>query len=105
VTEAEMTIDADYLREIAQYDWLYAGRFDRLHAPAEADYDAEEWAAVDVTFACGWQVPMAWIPGIFSRADMTRCAHCCDKVGLPRGDGSPKNDPECRRILRLDEPA
>ena len=99
----DLVADAASLRDIIRYDWAYAGRMDRLHAVATATYDPVEWAAIDATMACGWQVRMAWIPGLFSRSTAPRCHRCCDRTGLPRGVGSPKNDDTCRKLLRLDE--
>lgn len=101
-----MNADTDYVALLAGYgawDWLYARRYTVLHGPIAATYDAERWCARDVTFACGWTVPEAFIPGIFSRMGLKRCSRCCDKFGYPRGVGSPKNDPECRRILGIDQ--
>jgi hypothetical protein len=96
---AELTND---LATYARLDWLAYGRWDRLHCPTEADYDDTDWLAYDVTFACGRRRPVAVLPGVFTRMSAPRCAQCCDRSGLPRGDGSPKNDAECRRILGLD---
>lgn len=94
--------DAELLREYARIDWLYAGtRWDRLHCPTEFTPDAEQWCLRDVEFACGWKVAVAAIPGVFSRMALMRCARCCDKQGMPRGKGSPKNDDVCRQILGL----
>lgn len=89
------------LDELARVDWLYFGSCERLHAAVSATYDAEEWCALSVTLACGRSAVRAWIPGIFSRMTLPRCAHCCDRLGMPRGVGSPKNDDDCRRVLGL----
>ena len=99
-----MSTATDYeaeLRRIAEFDWVYAGRYDRLHSPAEATYDVAAWALRDVTMACGWRVETASIPGMFSRMNLPRCSRCGDKVGLPHGDGSPKNDDACRILLGI----
>jgi len=88
-------------REIARLDWLYAPtKFDKLHAPT-GDYGMPDWSAADVTFACGRTVGKAYIPGIFSRMSLPRCNKCCDTLGFPRGEGSPKNDDACRVLLGL----
>lgn len=31
------------------------------------------------------------VPGVFSRMGLRRCAHCCDRLGIPRGDGNTLN--------------
>ena len=101
--DAELQAWTQQLCDIARVDWVYAPtRFDRLHSPAEADYDPMGWLLEDVTMACGWQVDSAFIPGIFSRMSLPRCSRCCDKLGLPRGTGSPKNDDACRVALGLE---
>lgn len=90
------------LEELARFDWLYAPtRWDKLHAPVEGVFDEDEWNAQHVTFACGWKTETAFIPGMFSRMGSPRCARCCDKLGYPRGVGSPKNDQGCRAALGL----
>ena len=93
---------------IADYDWLYTVHGDRLHhAQLTPDQHAEceEWGGlydVPVTLDCGRQATTVLIPGVISRLGMPRCVGCCRAAGLPPGKGSPKNDDECRRILRLD---
>lgn len=93
--------DAAEFRRIVEVDWIYANECRRLHAPADSAYEVEDWTARDVTMACGWRVAYAFIPGFGSRLGLPRCSHCCDKLGLPRGVGSPKNDKECRIILGI----
>ena len=61
----------------------------------------EDAQAYHGTASCGLQT-MFWIPGIFSRMGAPRCKRCCRATGLPQGKGSPKNDPECRKLLGLD---
>lgn len=92
---------AEQFREIARYDWLYDARHHILHAPAE--FEVVGWHAENVTFACGRKASSANVPGIFSRLRLTRCAQCCDRLGYPRGVGSPKNDDACRVLLGLDK--
>jgi len=93
--------DEDAFRGYVKLDWLYFGRYNRLHAPADYDVDEFNWRAENVTLACGRHTATAWIPGVFSRMETPRCAQCCDALGLPRGVGSPKNDDECRVLLGL----
>lgn len=80
--------------------WLTSWKgWDRLHAvPREAldpdDEDALEDLRVEgleTTARCGITTLMAW-PGVFSRLGMTRCAHCCRRLGIPTGNGTPGNE-------------
>lgn len=93
--------DEERFREIIRRDWLYYARHRILHAPAE--FEVVGWHAENVTFACGRKASSANVPGIFSRLKLTRCAQCCDRLGYPRGVGSPKNDDQCRELLGLDK--
>lgn len=93
--------DAAYLADLGRWDWLEAEGASVLHGPVTVTYDPDLWAAVDVTFACGWHVERAYIPGLLTRMGAKRCSRCCDRMGYPRGVGSPKNDDECRRIMGL----
>ncbi len=80
-------------------DWLAFGRENRLHCPIRLlCYDDTDRLTYGFTFACGRSTPVASSTRMFTR----RCAQCCAQTCLPRGYGSPKNDPECRRILGLD---
>ena len=99
---------------IIDFDWLYvAPNWDLLHHATIAGLDPEEdvveqlWDGLgsNVTLDCGAVAERAEIPGIFSRMSTPRCASCCEINGLPEGIGSPKNDMECRAILRMDDPA
>lgn len=73
-----------------------------LHAPGNpADWDDWDGDPVDSTALCGVGFRQT-IPGLFSRMGARRCPDCCDRLGYPHGVGSPKNDPECRRILGMD---
>lgn len=97
----ECVQDEALFREIARYDWLHTGRHLVLHGPIRFDFPAGEWHAENVVFACGYTVDEASIPGFEPRMAKRRCSRCCDRLGFPRGVGSPKNDDECRRILEL----
>jgi len=59
-----------------------------------------------IKLSCGQTVTQVNIPGVFSRGGfgggLPRCKRCCKATGLPEGNGSPKNDDECRRILGMD---
>lgn len=88
---------ASRFREILEWDWAYteACSYDgRLHHVATLESpDAEiakEWRSRG-TSTCGlWNTWL--IPGLISRMSRPRCSKCCDKLGWPRGVGSPKND-------------
>lgn len=78
-----------------------------LHVVREADDDGEDggwWTSSEGTTVCGLE--RAWLswPGMFSRMNAPRCPSCCEAVGIPPGDGHPKNDPVCRAILGYDDP-
>ena len=103
----------------ARHWWLTTvPRWKRLHAvPGDAldrdDEDAVEalCAALDpcgedegplwpvLTAACGWAGEMT-MPGVFSRLAMDRCAHCCRKLGIKPGRGTPANEAQ-REKTRL----
>lgn len=114
------------MTNLADYDWLLAftqsctGECEetdcncsdnQLHAPANsADWD--DWDGdphEDGQTACGITATLA-IPGVGSRMCLPRCPSCCDKLGYPHGDGSPKNDSRCvgvdgpRRLLHAANP-
>lgn len=79
---------------------------DVLHVVAEAESDdgCDWWTRGDGTTVCGLpRASLAW-PGVCDRLAAPRCPACCQAVGIPAGDGHPKNDPECRRLLRYDTP-
>lgn len=91
---------SDWL-ELARVDWVYGGqRPSVLHALGEISNDADEdWYGEGKT-ACG-RVGQWEIPGLFSRMGVKRCDRCCDRLGFPRGVGSPKNDSHLRELLGL----
>lgn len=86
------------IREQLEWDWAYTlGPGNRLHHLAEIEYVTDWWqnrSGVGWS-ACGVRTEYA-VPGMLSRMGMERCAHCCDRLGIPRGTGSPKNDPALR---------
>lgn len=92
-------------REIAEWDWVWyrapegkEGADDLLHAVASTHNDCDEdWFGVGST-ECELEGTLH-IPGIFSRMAATRCPKCCDKLGMPQGDQSPKNIDECRPVV------
>lgn len=103
-------------RTIAEYDWCdvilrpcscddtdddCSCVDEQLHAPsAAANAEFVDWDGdiVDGETACGIRGRLT-IPGVFSRLGCPRCGVCCERLGYPVGDGSPKNDDRCREIL------
>lgn len=88
---------------MVEYDWIYTvnvGR--RLHHPAQIDDLAAWWNEAPrgmATATCGLRTEFG-LPGVLSRLGMSRCARCCDRLGIPRGVGSPKNDDSLRPWVR-----
>jgi hypothetical protein len=94
------------------YDWIVTGTYNRLHhanlTRAQAKRCEDDGGLYDepVRLACGINVTTIHIPGMFTRGfaggGAPRCIRCCKATGLPQGNGSPKNDTECRRLLGMD---
>ena len=91
----------------AEWDWVDTPTGERLHHLASLD-DPEltdsEWQGTGRT-TCGLRSTFR-IPGLMSRMGVDRCARCCDRLGIARGVGSPKNDAELRpwvekRVARM----
>lgn len=84
--------------ELLEWEWAYTvGTAKRLHHLAEIEYATDWWHfryGIGRS-ACGVRTWYA-VPGLLSRLGLERCAHCCDRLGIPRGTGSPKNDPSLR---------
>lgn len=85
----------DYAR-LVDGTWLTSPFGGLLHAPGRltpavlGSLAASDGAVSRIQAACGrWIRPE--IPGMFSRLSAPRCARCCDRTGVPRGEGSPKN--------------
>lgn len=94
---------------MVDYMWLVTPASRRLHHASFDDADditdVEEGDIVcNVTLTCGRRVGWVTLPGVLTRLGEPRCARCCKKTGLPLGDGSPKNNRECRRILGMETP-
>ena len=86
--------------EIAEWDWVWVGQGERLHAVKEITNDADEdWYGVGVT-ECGLYSGYLNIPGIFSRMSAQRCLRCCERTGMPQGSQSPKNVDECKPVAQ-----
>lgn len=101
MTKKKTKIDPSFA-ELAQLDWVIFTGATRLHAlgsledPVAADFDWSGWGFT----ACGRRSWLS-IPGLFSRMGLQRCYHCCRILGFPQGEGSPKNDDVCRKIMGL----
>lgn len=94
---ADQTDDAYYAYALGEWDWWVTNEGRRLHA-AEVTYDPLYQVAGVGRTACGKEGRLA-IPGIFTRMAAERCKRCCDRLGYPRGIGSPKNDQRCRPLV------
>ena len=97
--------DRTVFEELAESSWVYVGSYGgRLHHAVELE-DPEGWErrgfVVGLT-TCGLAGKLD-IPGLLSRMGVDRCIRCCDKLGIKRGTGSPKNDPELREWLGYDD--
>lgn len=95
------------------YDWVTTRHYRALHHAMFTREQAKECEEdggyyEPVKLACGQTAPQVHIPGVFSRGGfgggLPRCVRCCKVTGLPEGNGSPKNDDECRRILGMETP-
>jgi hypothetical protein len=87
-------------------DWVYTFHGGRLHHASftpEQEREMDDYCTAEGTLDCRVGIVRVSIPGFLSRLSMIRCKRCCDRNGLPRGIGSPKNDNECRRILGMSE--
>lgn len=89
--------------ELAEWDWLYSGTkwLTLHHVPLTEDQAAQLWDGLDNLVAtCGRVLSSPRIPGWISRMSKNRCQRCCDRIGYPRGVGSPKNDEACRELVK-----
>lgn len=91
-------------RALMEWDWCYGQTSTVLHhVKLLRDEHAEEWAdtsqLVSATATCGRRLYWLSVPGLLSRMGAKRCARCCDRLGYPRGVGSPKNDDDCRPLV------
>lgn len=74
--------------------WLVFASWKRLHRVATYTRQHEDdWRQVGVegTTVCGLSGDLL-MPGFQSRLGLARCAHCCDRLGVPRGIGAPYNE-------------
>lgn len=85
--------------------WLVGNNWRTLHYVAGIDATTwDNWWEPDsvpgyqarqLTAMCG-TVIQADLPGMMSRMGLRRCARCCDRLRIPRGNGAPVNDPAFR---------
>ncbi|HEY5990455.1 MAG TPA: hypothetical protein VIV12_29310 [Streptosporangiaceae bacterium] len=82
--------------------WLVTGKWNRLHAVPGAAITRDQ---IEMAIEFGWRLePTAtalcgldasWtMPGTFSRLGLPRCAHCCRRLRIPPGNGTPANEQE-----------
>jgi hypothetical protein len=72
--------------------WLVIpGTWSKLHRVTGGRTDEEHIAVNYATTACGLAPRRMVMPGVISRLGLPRCAHCCKKLGVSRGDGAPFN--------------
>ena len=81
--------------------WLTTVRsWNRLHAIPGSAVDRDDEDAMEALCGAPWPVLTAvcgcvaeWtMPGVFSRMGQPRCGHCCRKVGIAKGNGTPANE-------------
>ena len=70
--------------------WSVLPGWRRLHRVSEIVCLGPDDKYGDGVTVCGQRGPLT-MPGILSRMGCPRCAHCCDALGIPRGDGAPFN--------------
>lgn len=91
---------------IVDTHWLVTATGTYFHHAALPPDDlldlVDDGALYNVKFDCGRRAPVAYTPGVLERQSTPRCPRCCKATGLPKGNGTPHNDPECRRLLGMD---
>ena len=75
-------------------------RWKRLHAVPGTALDASDEDMLEtlceppwpvLAAVCGWTGEMT-MPGVLSRLSLQRCGHCCRKLGIKPGNGTPANE-------------
>ena len=77
----------------APYRWAALPRSRRMHRIARLAVTADkfmEWPNAQGQTMCR-RFGRLSTPGLGDRLDGARCAHCCRRVGIPRGYGAPFN--------------
>jgi hypothetical protein len=75
--------------------WLVTPKWTVLHRISEIEWEEVEKYGGSLVHGrgvavCGVNAHFR-MPGIFSRMGLPRCALCCRRLGIPRGDGAPFN--------------
>ena len=74
-------------------DWLVLPSWNRLHRVVDMRWVGGEWdieCMGEGRALCGASGEFC-VPGFLSRMGLPRCAHCCDRLGIPRGSGNTIN--------------
>lgn len=85
--------------EIAEWDWVVFYGGERLHHLDHVEEQADSEVSYEGRTSCGREGTLH-IPGLLTRLGCLRCSTCCDVLGWPRGEGSPKNDDELRPLVK-----
>lgn len=90
-------------RRMLETDWVVGASWTVLHhiSPADDDFDPAYWVTFPdpIRATCGRLLKWACVPGVFTRIGAKRCDRCCDRMGYPRGKGSPRNDKAIQPLL------
>lgn len=78
------------------WGWWYAGNYRVLHFVKQAEsmpwYEKmRDHGGAVVRAACGYRARFE-PAGVFSRMSARRCDKCCDRTGIARGVGTPRNE-------------
>lgn len=83
-------------RKLMEWSWAVAARGNLLHHLAEYNPLAwDDYRRGKGRSTCG-RAGNYHVPGFLTRMTAERCNVCCDRLGYPRGVGSPKNDDAVR---------
>lgn len=83
----------------SHWEWMVPVSAERLHyVPDDAVRAAYHESGEDQPGVAICGLHARWsIPGVFSRMGLPRCAFCCTRLGIPRGDGTPVNEAWAKR--------
>lgn len=71
--------------------WLVLPEWDFLHRVGDIKWNGEEMIEGEGVTLCG-KPGFLKMPGIFSRMELLRCVECCRLMGIPEGNGCPRNE-------------
>jgi hypothetical protein len=96
----------EWYTTIAKRDWFITRIRNALHyarlTPEQCEQlTAQGYIRAAIKLHCGVRVYYLALPGVLEKFDLPRCKRCCKMFKIPYGNGSPGNDPVCRKILRL----